>query len=154
MTITAFEERYKPMVGYAPEQACQLYLKYAETIGATNEVLKYLGQVINIDEKDVEMANAKAKTASKKTPAKAKTKATAKGKAAAAPKIKAAKSNGNGSITAARMFQDLIMVGKHTDAEIFAKVQAEFNLDDKKKTYVKWYRNYLTKQGKNPPDAR
>jgi len=52
------------------------------------------------------------------------------------------------------MFKDLIMEGKHTDDQIFAKVQAAYNLDEKKRSYVKWYRNALTKEGKNPPDAK
>jgi len=52
------------------------------------------------------------------------------------------------------MFQDLIMAGKLTDDQIFEKVQAEFGLDEKKRGYVKWYRNHLKKQGANPPEAK
>ena len=55
--------------------------------------------------------------------------------------------------TAASRFQGLIMEGELTDAEIFAKVQKEFNLSDNKRSYVSWYRNYLKRQGKNPPSA-
>jgi Golgi nucleoside diphosphatase len=56
--------------------------------------------------------------------------------------------------SAAQMFQDLIMAGKLTDDQIFEKVQAEFGLDEKKRGYVKWYRNHLKKQGANPPEAK
>ena len=57
-------------------------------------------------------------------------------------------------MSAAQMFQDLIMAGKLTDDQIFEKVQAEFGLDEKKRGYVKWYRNHLKKQGQNPPEAK
>ena len=63
---------------------------------------------------------------------------------------KPAKATGKAE-SAAAMFQRLIMEGKLSDKKIFAEVQAAFGLDDKKYSYVKWYRNYLTKQGKNPP---
>lgn len=56
--------------------------------------------------------------------------------------------------TAASRFQELIMEGKLSDHEIFLKVQKEFDLDDDKRGYVSWYRNYLTKKGKNPPAAK
>ena len=54
----------------------------------------------------------------------------------------------------AAMFKELIMAGRFTDDVIFKKVQEKFGLDDKKRTYVAWYRNYLTKQGENPPAAK
>lgn len=56
--------------------------------------------------------------------------------------------------SAATMFKALIMEGKLTDDQIFAKVAEKFGLDEKKRTYVAWYRNYLTKQGENPPAAK
>jgi len=61
---------------------------------------------------------------------------------------------GEKKMSAAQMFQDLIMAGKLTDDQIFEKVQAEFGLDEKKRGYVKWYRNHLKKQGQNPPEAK
>ena len=48
--------------------------------------------------------------------------------------------------TVAGMFQALIINGKLTDDEIFAAVKAKFVLDDKKRSYVQWYRNYLNKR--------
>ena len=56
--------------------------------------------------------------------------------------------------SAATMFKSLIMEGKLTDDQIFANVADKFGLDEKKRTYVAWYRNYLTKQGENPPAAK
>lgn len=56
--------------------------------------------------------------------------------------------------SAAQMFQDLIMEGKKTDDQIFAAVKAKYKLDDKKRSYVAWYRNKLTKDGKKPPAAK
>lgn len=56
--------------------------------------------------------------------------------------------------SAAQMFQDLIMAGNLTDDKIFAKVKDKFKLDDKKRSYVAWYRNKLVKDGKKPPAAK
>jgi hypothetical protein len=70
--------------------------------------------------------------------------------AAAEPKPRAA-STGEKKPRAAGRFQDLIMEGKLTDGEIFKVVQKEFGLSDDKRYYVSWYRNYLRRQGKNPP---
>lgn len=83
------------------------------------------------------------------TPEKPATKPAKVAKAKAAPKPA-----GEKKPSASAMFQDLIMAGKLTDDQIFETVKAEFNLDDSKKGYVKWYRNHLTKQGKNPPAAK
>jgi len=77
-------------------------------------------------------------------------KPTAKAAKPAAKPVKA----GEKKPSAAQMFQDLIMAGKLTDDQIFEKVQAEFGLDEKKRGYVKWYRNHLKKQGANPPEAK
>lgn len=77
-------------------------------------------------------------------------------KAASAPTApKAAKlktvPTGQPKRTSAAAFRELIMAGKLTDDKIFASVQAEFGLSDDKKSYVKWYRNELTKKGLSPP---
>lgn len=56
--------------------------------------------------------------------------------------------------SAADAFRELIRAGKLTDDAIFAKVQAEFQLDDKKRGYVSWYRNDLRKKGEKVPDAK
>ena len=53
--------------------------------------------------------------------------------------------------SAGAMFKRLIMEGKLTDDAIFTQVQAAHNLDDKKRSYVAWYRNDLAKNGKSPP---
>lgn len=88
------------------------------------------------------------KTETKKPASKPADKAP-KEKVAAAPKEPKEK-----RYSAAQMFQDLIMEGKLTDAQIFTKVQEKFGLDDKKSGYVKWYRNHLKKNGQNPPEAK
>ncbi len=47
------------------------------------------------------------------------------------------------------------MGGNFTDDTIFKKVQEKFpNVDDKKRWYVAWYRNYLKKKNMNPPAAK
>jgi len=85
-------------------------------------------------EKEIEMAKAKAKKKAAKV---------AKKTGVAVPRE-----------SAAQMFKDLIMEGKKTDDQIFAAVKAKFNLDDKKRSYVAWYRNQLTKDGKKVPAAK
>lgn len=93
-------------------------------------------------------------------PAKA-AKATAPKKSAKAEKPTKAEKPAKASSTskekkpsASQMFCDLIMGGKLTDEQIFKKVQDAFGLDDNKRSYVKWYRNNLIKQGKKVPAAK
>jgi len=167
-TANEFDQRYEPMVNYPAEKACQLFLNYSQTIGATKEALGYLGQIVNVSKQEADMATTKktaatekaaaTKTAAKKAaPAKPATKpapvkpAPAK---AAKPAAKPAAKTGEKKMSAAQMFQDLIMQGKLTDDQIFEKVQAQFGLDEKKRGYTKWYRNHLKKQGANPPEAK
>lgn len=156
-----FDRRYKPMAGYPIERACQLYLGYSRDVGATEEALKYLGQVINITEQEFKMATAKkaAKAEEVKKPAAKKSapvkKAAPAKKPSAAEKAgKAAKEPGTRGPSAAQMFKDLIMEGKLTDDKIFEKVAAAYGLDEKKRGYVKWYRNDLRKKGMNPPEPK
>ena len=72
-------------------------------------------------------------------------------KAKPAAKVAAPKAATERKPSASVRFRELIMEGKLTDDAIFAAVQKEFNLSDDKRSYVAWYRNDLTKQGKNPP---
>ncbi len=130
-----FADRFKKMQDYPIEKMCLHYLKFAKRVGASTEVLNWLELKIEITNEEREMVTAK-KTVQKTDINVATSKVT---------KIK--------KPTAAAMFQKLIMEGKFKDAEIFQAVQKEFNLDDNKKWYTSWYRNYLKKKGKNPPDA-
>lgn len=82
-----------------------------------------------------------------------------KKKAAAAKAAKVAKKSGKKGDAAPResaagMFCELIMAGNLTDDKIFEKVRVKFGLDDKKRSYVAWYRNKLKKDGKKPPEAK
>lgn len=166
----SFDQRFTPMEGYPVEKACQLFVNYSQTLGATKEAMDYLGQVINVSKQELEMATTKKQTTAEKPAAAKAVKPVAK-KAAAKPieakagrraidpvvKTKPAEKpakTGEKKMSAAQMFQDLIMAGKLTDDQIFEKVQAEFGLDEKKRGYVKWYRNHLKKQGQNPPEAK
>lgn len=163
-TANEFDRRYEPMVNYPAEKACQLFLNYSQTIGATKEALGYLGQIVNVSKQEADMATTKKTAATKKaaaTKTAAKkavpvTKPAAKSAPAktAKPAAKPAAKTSEKKMSAAQMFQDLIMQGKLTDDQIFEKVQAQFGLDEKKRGYVKWYRNHLKKQGANPPEAK
>ncbi len=159
----SFDQRFTPMEGYPVEKACQLFVNYSQTLGATKEAMEYLGQVINVSKQELEMATTKKQVAAEKPAAKPAAKKAASAKVtkvakpavtkAAKPAAKPAKA-GEKKPSAAQMFQDLIMAGKLTDDQIFEKVQAEFGLDEKKRGYVKWYRNHLKKSGANPPEAK
>lgn len=168
----SFDQRFTPMVNYPVEKACQLFVNYSQSIGASKEALDFLGQIVNIPEQEFKMATAKKAAApaeEKKTPTRratnGKTEPAKAGRRTTDPvvkapakgaKVPAAKPTkpGEKKPSAAQMFQDLIMQGKLTDDQIFEKVQAEFGLDEKKRGYVKWYRNHLKKQGMNPPEAK
>lgn len=155
----SFDQRFTPMEGYPVEKACQLFVNYSQTLGATKEAMEYLGQVINVSKQELEMATAKKQTAAEKPAATKAAKPAAKKPAAKTAEVKAKPAAkpvkaGEKKPSAAQMFQDLIMAGKLTDDQIFEKVQAEFGLDEKKRGYVKWYRNHLKKQGQNPPEAK
>lgn len=142
---------YSELADYPVERAATLFVQYAHSIGASKEALDFLGQIINITSKDIEMATKTpaAKTAAKKPAAKA---APAKKTAAKAPKAAAEKKPRGPS--AASRFKELIMEGKLTDDKIFEKVQKEFQLDDSKRSYVAWYRKDLEKKGMKPPKAK
>lgn len=78
-------------------------------------------------------------------------KTTAEAKAANTKSVAKTKAPREQRVTVASRFQELIMKGGKTDQAIFDIVKDEFGLDDKKRSYVGWYRNYLRKKGQNPP---
>lgn len=165
---TEFNKTFRELQDYPVERAARLYVEYSLALGGTKEALKALGQFTTVTDKEITMATTKraarggatkpaAKSAAKpvakkaaatKTPTKAtvEKKPTARQQGAAAKKEK--------GVSAAQRFQELIMEGKKTDDQIFAAVQKEFGLDDNKRSYVKWYRNHLIKNGKKPPAAK
>lgn len=172
-----FKRIYSKIQDYPVEHAARLYLEYSINLGGTEAALKELGRFTKITDQEITMATTKraesaAKTAAKKAakaeaaPAK---KTVAKKAAAKTPVKSAAKTTAatkptsrqagaaakkEKGVSAAQRFQDLIMAGKLTDDKIFETVQKEFGLDDNKRSYVRWYRNKLTKDGKNPPAAK
>lgn len=159
-----FDNRYKPMVNYPVERAVQLYLGYARDIGITKEALEFLGQTVDIPNRESIMATmekrqgaanaAKEKRATTRREINGAAEPAKAGRRAVDPVVKPTKHTGEKRESAAQLFQDLIMAGKLTDEKIFAKVQEKFGLDDSKRGYVKWYRSHLRKQGKNPPEAK
>lgn len=160
----SFKSRYKILVDYPVDRACQLFLSYSILLGASIEVMKALGKVITVTKEEEEMATSKFSnpppTDMKPKKKAVKKKATAKKKVAKKPvkksvvkKPTAKKSNAEYK-SASQMFQALILEGKMTDDNIFSAVQEAFGLDDKKRSYVSWYRNKLKKDGQNPPEAK
>ena len=176
-TEAEFDRNFKAINGYPVKRACELYFKWSSSLGATKEVLDFFKTVIKISDEECKMATKKsadkavdgkapkaapkAKAPAAKAPAgKAATKPAAKAKAPAAKapaaksKAPAGKKDGDKKRTASAAFCELIMEGKLSDDGIFAAVQKEFGLSDDKRSYVKWYRNKLTKDGKNPPGPK
>lgn len=166
-TVTAdatdFDRAYQPLEGYPVERAARLYVGYAQHTGATPAAIKELSRLTTIttQEKTVMVAKQAAKlkkidVAPKaadqpkagKTPAK-----TAAKKAGSQPKALKQAREASGP-TAATRFRELIMEGKLTDDQLFAKVQKEFGLGDEKRSYVAWYRNDLRKKGQKPPEPK
>lgn len=153
MPAKEFSELYQQLADYPPSRCAALYAQYSMTVGASPEALECLGRLTKLSQKEIDMATAKksaakaAKSAAEKPAAKAP-KAAAK---SAAPAEAKAKKTGT---SAAQMFKDLIMEGKLTDDKIFEKVQAAHGLDDKKRSYVGWYRKDLIKKGMTPPEAK
>lgn len=147
------------LVDYPPDRAARLMIGYARSIGATEEALRKLGKLFPITEEDITMATAK-KAARAKTKAKADPAAAKEGKPAAAKKTKkpaGTKPEGKARLkgeSASQMFQELIRQGAMTDDQIFSKVKAKFNLDESKRGYVGWYRNYMRKNGEKVPDPK
>ncbi len=162
-SVKNFDGRYKPLVDYPVDRAAKLYAEYAADLGGSKMAMDELAKLTNLSTKEIEMATAKkatkateAKTTAAKS-AKPATKAAhvTKGKAAPAKPAKEPKAaSGEKKESAAQMFKDLIMEGKLTDDKIFEKVAAKHGLDESKRGYVKWYRNWLTKNGQKPPAAK
>lgn len=141
-----FVRDYRFCEEHLVQRCAAIYAEFMQYLGATDEAIEVIKTFTKLKESEITMAKAaKAKrTNPEVSPSSAKGKAKVeKEKKASVPKEQ----------TASKMFQDLIMAGKLTDEQIFAKVKADFGLDDKKRGYVAWYRNHLKKQGKNPPEA-
>lgn len=172
-SVKNFDNRYSALPQYPVERAAKLYAEYAADLGGSPEAMKELAALTNLSAKEIEMATAKkatkaaeakkpaakpaaaaAKPAAKAAAPKTKDVPVTKGKAAPAKAAKEPKATGEKKESAAQMFKDLIMEGKLTDDKIFEKVAAKFNLDESKRGYVKWYRNWLVKDGQKPPAAK
>lgn len=169
MNSDEFDRTYSQLNDYPVEKAAQLYAEYAAQLGGTKEAMQALALFTTLTPQEIQMATTKkaasaaaktetavkakaAKPAAKPTAAKETKAKAAPAKVAKAPVVK--KDAGEKKPSAANMFKDLIMEGKLTDDKIFEKVQKEFGLDDNKRSYVKWYRNDLTKKGLKPPVAK
>ena len=150
----------------------KIYHAYAQELGATPEALNFLGLIFKPVEKEIiDMATSTAsvkkgvakapakvvKPGAKAAPAEAPKKVAkvAEPKAEKEPKVKAAKEPKEPKVkrpSVSSRICDLILEGTLTDDQIFAKVQSEFDLDDSKRGYISWNRNFLRKQGANPPE--
>lgn len=178
MDASTWDASWTKVDGYPVSRAAKLLIGYSQDLGAYADALNALGRLTKLHPMEKETAvtvqTATPKTTTTKTPKAAKEKPAAKpaketkaSKAAAAPvktgkdikaAAKASKEAGEKKPTSAARFRELLKEGgkvcKHTDDEIFAIVKKEFNLDDKKRSYVAWYRNDLKKRGETVPEAK
>lgn len=143
LSALAFDQRYQPVHDYPVGRAARLLVGYATNSGGTSDVMAELANLVHVTEQETAMATAKAANTTPSKTAGAKP-SSGKPKPSSGPKKERGPS-------ASGRFKELIMAGKQTDDEIFKTVQKEFNLSDDKRNYVAWYRNYLRKQGQNPP---
>lgn len=150
-----FDHMYKEIIGYPVERAAKLYTGYSQYLGASEDAMVELSRLITVSHKEKESAMAKkpgVATATRTTKKDAKVeeeKKSMKAVKSAAPK--AEKKDKAPRESAADMFRALIMEGKLTDDQIFSAVKKKFGLEDKKRSYVAWYRNDLKKKGQKPP---
>lgn len=159
----SFSQRYKLMSDYPVQRAAQLYLGYALNLGATAEVLDYLGKIIEISDDDratilekdrCEQTDQSSTNINKEPSTSSKKQKVEKSSSGRRRAARVKQQSMNGYSSAAKMFQALIMAGELTDDEIFTQVQVAFGLEDKKRSYVQWYRKHLIKQGENPPEEK
>ena len=150
ISVPRFEKEFRPREIEGLEQAARTYTEFTRYLGATDDALARLQSIISLTAEEVAMAKARADERKQATTEKA-VKAKAK---SAAKKPVAAKSDDKKErkVPSSQVFMALIMEGKLTDDEIFAKVQDQYGLDDKRRSYVGYYRQHLKKKlGKNPP---
>jgi hypothetical protein len=163
-----FEHNYnKLLIDQSPRKACEAFLEYSQYIRISNEALDFIGRIIpNLNKEKYKMPKSQDEIRKDNermaraqglhpTPAAKGGKSTGKSstKTTKTTKPAAAKKSDKPRESASQLFKDLIMEGKLTDDQIFTKVQGKYGLDAKKRGYVAWYRNFLKKAGKNPPDA-
>lgn len=143
MNPTSFHNMYKKHETAVVSKSAAIYAEYSRYIGSTKTVLRILNRLTPITKEEMIMATKRKEERTRL--ASAPVKKTADGKPVP-PKKK--------EVSAAARFQELIMQGTMTDDKIFEAVQKEFGLPASKRGYVGWYRNYLKKNGKNPPAAK
>jgi hypothetical protein len=163
LSVVEFDRTYNELQDYPVDKAAKLYVGYATDTGGSLEAMQNLAKLTPLTKGEIDMATKKAasaKSEAKKPTAKPATKKAAP--VAKAPAEKAVtkrepatkKSPTEKKPSASGMFKELIMAGTMTDEAIFKKVKKAFDLSDDKISYVKWYRNDLTKKGMNPPTAK
>lgn len=162
-----FDERYRAMSKFPLDKACQIYLNYSQTIGATAEALNYLAKVIKISAQEFETALAKKpiiQNIVEETPAIPRVTTRAKKRAATPPEIStpAAIPASLEQIVlpdppppsihrprrspAAQLVQDLIVQGDFSDDQIFEIIKNKFGLDDARRGDIRLFRNLLQEQ--------
>lgn len=141
----AFDTQYTHVPDYPTGRAAALFVGFSQVVGGTTEALTELAKLINVSDVEKKMSSEKLAT-NKSTKTVTKTLKSSHGDV----KVDVARKPRD---SAAAMFKALITEGGITDAEIFAKVQKAFGLDESKRTYVAWYRNQLRKSGVDVPDA-
>lgn len=142
---TGFARDYAPISDYDVTKGAQIYLTHAKQCGAHKDAVEALASLVAVTDEDREIIRSKMQVVNIiKSPG-----------PKAEKKEKTMKPASNGTRdSAASLFKELILAGTLSDDQIFAKVQQKYDLDEKKRSYVGWYRNWLRKDGQKPPEPK
>jgi hypothetical protein len=166
--LRAFNEEYPRRLDYDAGRCARLYVEYAQSLGASQDAMAALGALVAVKEAEVMAAVEKTKarrpgigtaTAARAQAAKKNGAAApqagvrpAPAQAAAAAGVRVPRERKKPTVQS--RLRELVMKGTMTDDQIFAQVQREFKLPDKRRSYVSWTRGDLARRGMRPPPPR
>lgn len=145
LPVVQFETDWRLESKSTVSHAVKIYAEYIRYLGASDEALTVLKQFTPLTQQEVLVAKQKANERAHPVVLASSAKGKAMAKAAEKKKTQPKKE------TTKSVFVQLIMEGKLTDEQIFAKAQEKCGLPDTARSYVAWYRNDLQKKGANPP---
>ena len=136
-----FDQKFKPQPDYPPVKAAQLYVRFAQDLGATQEAMEELSRAVSVSAEQIKAATTKTLLVR-----------TEGGEVVRKTVVRGEKGKRAGG-SASQLFQKLLIEGRLTDDQIFKEVQKTYGLADNRRSYVEWYRKKLVKDGKLEPDA-
>lgn len=142
-----FHKVYTVHPKYPIKRASDLFSSYGKTVGATQDVIEALAGLSKTSVESLQISTTVRDEIEKTTPSRYNKE---EHKPDVTPKKKSKKrSKGKTGeySSAAAMFRSLLTEGELDDDGVFKAVQDEFDLDDNRKGYVKWYKKKLVDDG-------